>query len=109
MDIASPVRFCRQDPGHQRDATRKWKASGETLDWVGEWHSHPNGTPNPSHIDETTWLTQVRRRSALMAYVITSADTHAVWLVDPLKLRVNLLDPIEADDFATLFELIQSC
>lgn len=105
MDVASPVRFFRKDPGHQRDAARKWKGSRETLDWVGEWHSHPNGTPYPSSIDETTWRTQVRRRSVSMAYIINGADSHAVWLVNPLTLTVVPLCLIGADNSATLFEL----
>jgi integrative and conjugative element protein (TIGR02256 family) len=55
LDVSSSHSWWRRDLGHQRIATRRWKQSGQTLDYVGEWHTHPQSIPAPSNLDLTEW------------------------------------------------------
>jgi integrative and conjugative element protein (TIGR02256 family) len=61
-DARTRFGFIRRDPGHQRAADSAWRASGRTINFVGEWHTHPEDHPRPSNVDRNTWLEQMRRR-----------------------------------------------
>jgi integrative and conjugative element protein (TIGR02256 family) len=50
-DQGAPTRFYRSERGHCVIALRAWLKSGMTVDWVGEWHTHPGGSAAPSFID----------------------------------------------------------
>lgn len=54
-DRALRTRFWRSAESHQRIARERWLSSGHTLDYVGEWHTHPQLSPSPSVIDTSEW------------------------------------------------------
>lgn len=54
-DRGTPSRFWRNAASHQRRATQAWKESGRQLDYLGEWHTHPQRRPSPSVIDLAEW------------------------------------------------------
>lgn len=54
--------FVRRDPGHHRAADAAWRSSGGTINFVGEWHTHPEDHPRPSNIDRNTWAELMRKR-----------------------------------------------
>lgn len=62
-DVRTPVAFDRRDPGHARTATAEWEASGNTIGYVGEWHTHAGAAANPSAIDLRTWRKLLARSS----------------------------------------------
>ncbi len=55
QDRRTRLMFDRRDPGHAREATAAWRASGHTITYVGEWHSHTVGDGEPSAVDLATW------------------------------------------------------
>ncbi|UYO55181.1 Mov34/MPN/PAD-1 family protein [Rhodopseudomonas palustris] len=61
-DLRSRYRFIRKDPRHQCVATTEWNASGGEINYVGEWHTHPEPYPKPSHIDRKCWQQKIRSR-----------------------------------------------
>lgn len=63
-DRRSRMLFDRRDEGHQRVALDRWRSSGRTLTFVGEWHTHPESHPSPSNIDRQTWRRVVRKNKA---------------------------------------------
>lgn len=63
-DRRSRFLFDRRDEGHQRTALERWRASGRTLTFVGEWHTHPEIYPSPSSIDWQTWRRVSRKNKA---------------------------------------------
>lgn len=71
-DLATLSSFARVDDCHQRAATNAWLHSNQTATYVGEWHSHPFGQPNPSGIDRNTWRTVVARLKMPCLFVIVS-------------------------------------
>jgi integrative and conjugative element protein (TIGR02256 family) len=54
--------FVRQDKGHQEAATKEWLESGGAVNFVGEWHTHPERHPTPSWIDRRSWRHQMASR-----------------------------------------------
>lgn len=54
-DIQWRFGFTRHATHHQRVVLRRWKESGETMDYVGEWHTHPEDYPSPSGVDLKYW------------------------------------------------------
>ncbi|PIT06435.1 hypothetical protein TSA1_31500 [Bradyrhizobium nitroreducens] len=63
--------FVRRDPGHQRRALEVWKVSDRTVNFVGEWHTHPEERPSPSRVDRDTWADQMgRHRDDALVFVI---------------------------------------
>ncbi|KQU89470.1 hypothetical protein ASD00_26815 [Ensifer sp. Root31] len=69
-DRSSPVRFHRSAMGHRIKALREWISSGGTVDWVGEWHSHPIGSCQPSSIDRNNWRMLAVHTGRPMAFLI---------------------------------------
>lgn len=55
--------FERMPFGHGRIAQARWKASGGTVRYVGEWHTHPQDYPRPSGLDRTEWNKLTRKRA----------------------------------------------
>lgn len=69
-DIGTKFAFRRSAIGHGEIALKRWRQSNRTIDWVGEWHSHPEGRPSPSSIDVQSWKEITRKRAAPMAFII---------------------------------------
>ena len=55
QDTRARTRFHRAAQHHQAVALAQWRASEGLLDYVGEWHTHPEAMPQPSPIDLTQW------------------------------------------------------
>lgn len=81
-DQSSRFRFFRRDWSHQATAVRQWLASGFQIDWLGEWHTHPERHPRPSIVDVQTWCGQSNRRQTSMAYIIIGLDGSWVGRMD---------------------------
>lgn len=76
-DFGTMFSFRRSARGHQAAALKRWRESERTMDWVGEWHSHPERVPSPSGIDTNSWRRIVEDRGAPMAFIIVGYE--AVW------------------------------
>jgi integrative and conjugative element protein (TIGR02256 family) len=58
--------FHRKSPHHQELTRKLWSKSGKTKTWIGEWHTHPEDTPNPSTIDINNWQKNLPKRQAIL-------------------------------------------
>lgn len=85
-DIRRRFGFFRHATHHQRVALRRWKETDQTLDYVGEWHTHPEDDPAPSGIDLRHWreITVASRRP--MVFVIVGRATN--WIGVGLRDRI---------------------
>lgn len=72
-------RFFRRDLNHQKIAIRQWNLSGNTMDYVGEWHTHPEQDPTPSALDLSEWRKICSARQTQMVFLITGW-TGTLWL-----------------------------
>lgn len=71
--------FSRSAHFHQSVARAKWKNSGGTIDYLGEWHTHPELGPTPSTIDKRGWLRISRFRKAPMVFIIVG-ERNNLWV-----------------------------
>jgi integrative and conjugative element protein (TIGR02256 family) len=60
-DIGTRISFHRDDLSHQRRASARWQDSHGYLDYLGEWHTHPEMSPSPSSTDRRAWQEVVAR------------------------------------------------
>lgn len=72
-------RFFRSAPHHQKVALHQWKLSGKTMDYLGEWHTHPEPVPAPSSLDISEWKKICRSRKTCMVFLIVGW-AGAIWL-----------------------------
>ena len=54
-DHGTRVSFRRSANGDREQALSGWYRSDHALDYLGEWHTHPEQTPNPSGTDHRAW------------------------------------------------------
>jgi integrative and conjugative element protein (TIGR02256 family) len=74
-DVRSRLSFWRRDRSHQQIATREWRGSGRTKDYLGEWHTHPEATPTPSSVDVSEWCSLCSRsKCPLIFFILGTAD-----------------------------------
>lgn len=78
-DVASRCSFTRKDPFHQSAALAKWHESGETLDYLGDWHTHPEYEPSPSRVDFEGWEQLMTRFEKPFVFMIIGI-TGQMWV-----------------------------
>lgn len=66
------TRFFRQRHRHQEIALRRWRESERTMDYLGEWHTHPELNPSPSHTDLKGWRAICYPQRAPMVFIIAA-------------------------------------
>lgn len=54
-DKASRISFIRRDPSHNQLLKYWHEQSGGKMQYLGEWHTHPQAVPSPSGIDLHSW------------------------------------------------------
>lgn len=79
-DRRARLSFDRLDSGHQKAAYDAWAKSEGTVDYVGDWHTHPQTIPVPSPKDYLEWgkLTKILPSPHLFAIVGSSGN--GFWL-----------------------------
>ena len=51
-----------------------WKSTDRKMDYLGEWHTHPEPHPNPSSIDTRGWADVRAATTEVMLFVIAGTD-----------------------------------
>ncbi|MDE2465343.1 MAG: Mov34/MPN/PAD-1 family protein [Alphaproteobacteria bacterium] len=69
-DRATRFFFKRDDPSHAATALRMWKRTKRMMDYLGEWHTHPESHPSPSSIDTRAWATIRAASLEVMLFMI---------------------------------------
>lgn len=102
-DRQSATRFHRSPKGHRIAAFKHWRKSGEKMDWIGEWHSHPGFSLSPSSIDIRNWHDIVRKRKAGMVFPICDGRRIAFYLQVWAEQSNVLLKQFEKDPLGTFY------
>lgn len=63
MDKRFRFLFERLPFRHGHISQARWKASGGTVRYLGEWHTHPQDLPSPSSLDRSEWNSLARKRA----------------------------------------------
>lgn len=77
-DKRTRYRFDRRDQFHQAVAIKQWKESDGTVDYIGEWHTHPEMNPSPSSLDISEWGKIYRAIKLPMIFIIVGLGV--IWL-----------------------------
>lgn len=70
LDRRSKYHFYRDVRFHAQIALSEWGKHQETMDYVGEWHTHPEDYPKPSALDLQEWRQICQRRQEPMVFMI---------------------------------------
>lgn len=99
--------FVRQDEVHQATATDAWRKSGETATFIGEWHTHPYGAPEPSGIDTGSWFDLAKNAGSSMAFAVVAPGQWALYLVRPglFRFREKRLFRSSEGELGAVFQL----
>ena len=93
-DVRSRTFFKREVKKHQEIIDKAWERSNGTLNYLGEWHTHPENYPSPSHIDLASWklkLTNDIFSSRYLYFIIVGIKEIGVWEGDRRKLMIKKL------------------
>jgi integrative and conjugative element protein (TIGR02256 family) len=101
-DYATPFLFKRNTRGHKKLAHDEWRRSGKTVDWLGEWHTHPGGTATPSITDRRSWQRLVRHTKKPMTFLIFSDHEMYAGLQQLVPASLRQLDKVEENEEAIL-------
>ena len=71
--------FKRSVSYHQQMALRQWHASQMTMDYLGEWHTHPESNPSPSLLDISEWKKISKQQARPMVFAILGVSGD-IWL-----------------------------
>jgi integrative and conjugative element protein (TIGR02256 family) len=91
-DIRKRMFFDRRDPCHQQQAIAAWRESGQFIDYVGEWHTHPEKSPTPSGLDLRQWHV-LRKRTEDDPMLELIIGTEEMWAGLIVKGNIRTLIP----------------
>ena len=98
-DKRSTFSFGREAVGHAEVAQQTWLRGERQVDYLGEWHTHPQTVPIPSGIDRAEWcklVLQRREKTTLLTVVVGTKDLR-VELVDHVRHEVlESIPPVQA-------------
>ncbi|WP_158625073.1 Mov34/MPN/PAD-1 family protein [Corallococcus terminator] len=81
-DRRRPLSFYRGRARHQQVIDERWKNSGGTCLYLGEWHTHPEPIPSPSLVDLGDWnrrLREDRFEGSSLFFIIVGTHGICVW------------------------------
>ncbi|WP_080704850.1 Mov34/MPN/PAD-1 family protein [Bordetella bronchiseptica] len=92
-DRRATFSFVREANGHAEFAELAWHQGDKKIDYLGEWHTHPENVPNPSGVDRREWgkLVAQRPNSTLLVVVVGINSLH-VEIID--RGQEKLLAPL---------------
>jgi integrative and conjugative element protein (TIGR02256 family) len=93
-DRRQPFFFEREAHGHAAAALEAWAAGGGTVDYLGEWHTHPQRMPVPSSVDRMEWRKLLAGRaehSPLVTVVVGTRCLHVELLRREAQIEMKAL------------------
>jgi len=98
LDIRKRAFFYRCDPLHDKYANKLWKKSENTIDYLGEWHTHPELVPIPSVLDKSEWKKVTASQKSEMAFLILGINSIWLGIGNGLSLCATKEVPNKVDD-----------
>lgn len=77
---------------HQAAVDEAFARSSGTLQYLGEWHTHPEDQPTPSTIDLGTWRRNLAAQEPMVLLIIGRKD---IWAAKKINERIVPLFSLE--------------
>lgn len=90
-DFASRFSFERKCISHRNRVLKEWRTSNKTKTYVGEWHTHPEDHPTPSHIDITHWKKELTKNKRLILII---QGRKSVWVGSYFNGKISTLSEL---------------
>jgi integrative and conjugative element protein (TIGR02256 family) len=84
-DIRSRFNFLRKTYYHQDFVNEVWSKSDGTINYLGEWHTHPELHPMPSFIDRKNWKKLIKTTvfdGEVLFFIIMGIECLKLWEID---------------------------
>ena len=91
--------FKRGRTKHQQRINEVWKTSKGTLNYLGEWHSHPEDGPSPSGQDLKNWkriVHSAKYEQNELLFVIAGYGQIRAWAMGRKDARPRQLKPADS-------------
>jgi integrative and conjugative element protein (TIGR02256 family) len=97
FDRGTRTSFLRSERGHREHALTMWRDSEEQMDYMGEWHTHPESEPSPSSTDRRAW-NELMGQHPLLPMIFLILGTHtSQWVGWGLTGNVHALRMLPED------------
>lgn len=96
IDRRSRNAFYRDQRHHQDKALELWHGSGGLIDYLGEWHTHPQMHPIPSSTDLREWQVLLHRYSGPLLFAV-QGTSEALWVGLGQGSVVTQLAPVASE------------
>lgn len=63
------ISYVRDAEEAQTIIDRRWHETGGIINYVGEWHTHPNISPTPSHVDIRSMKKLYKKANAMLPII----------------------------------------
>jgi integrative and conjugative element protein (TIGR02256 family) len=92
-DLRSSYRFFRTHEQHQERIEQAWERSEHTCTYLGEWHTHSEPNPTPSHVDRSEWRRKLMTDDfgSHLFFVIVGTEAIRAWEGKRRSQRVSKL------------------
>lgn len=78
-DIQERCKFVRQGKHHLKKLQFEQNRSQCRIAYLGEWHTHPELHPKPSHVDMVYWKQNLRGSIAIVSIIGIQTNWWAYW------------------------------
>lgn len=89
--------FWRSPRPAQRRVVEAWRESDHTVNYLGEWHTHPEEAPHPSSRDRSDWLRilgRARFEQDYLFFLIVGTEQIRAWEGSREAGQISLLLPL---------------
>lgn len=90
-DIRSRFKVDRVSKHHQKVVDNAFKNSNGTLQYLGEWHTHPEDVPKPSMTDYSSWHKNLKSSDPLILIIAGRTD---FWVGKKINENIEVLKQI---------------
>ena len=97
LDQRTRFSFFRARQPAQKRINQAWCESSQTLNYLGEWHTHPEDDPLPSQLDRRDWLRtldQAQFEQDFLFFVIVGRISIRAWEASRLSRSLGFLQQL---------------
>ena len=90
-DIRSRFMVNRISKHHQKIVDTAFQSPDGTCQYLGEWHTHPEDTPNPSMTDYSSWNKNLTTEDPLILIIVGRTQ---FWVGKKINQKIEVLKQI---------------